>query len=68
MMNYRSALASLYVLLVATVAAVIVLRLNPAIISAVAIPFVTLATATIVRRRGTRDGDRGSSGDERGNG
>ena len=41
-MNYRSALASLYVLLVATVAAVIVLRLNPAIISAVAIPFVTL--------------------------
>jgi hypothetical protein len=34
----------------------------------VAIPFVTLATATIARRRGTRDGDRGSSGDERGTG
>ena len=66
-MNYRSALASLYVLLVATVAAVIVLRLNPAIISAVAIPFVTLATARLARRRGTRDGDRGSSGDEHGN-
>jgi hypothetical protein len=46
---------------------VIVLRLNPAIISAVAIPFVTLATATIARRRGKRDGDRGPSGDEQGN-
>jgi hypothetical protein len=67
MMNYRSALASLYVLLVATVAAVIVLRLNPAVISALAIPFVTLATATIVRRRETRDGDRGPSGDESSN-
>ena len=67
-MNYRSALASLYVLLVATVAAVIVLRLNPAIISAVAIPFVTLATATLARRRGKRDRDRGTSGEEPGNG
>jgi hypothetical protein len=66
-MNYRSALASLYILLVATVAAVIVLRLNPAIISAVAIPFVTLATATIARCRGKRDGDRGPSGGEHGN-
>ena len=66
-MNYRSALANLYILLVATVAAVIVLRLNPAIIAAVAIPFVTLATATIVRRRGTHDGDRGPSGVEHGN-
>ena len=66
-MTYRSALVSLYILLVATVAAVIVLRLNPAIISAVAIPFVTLATATLVRRRGTRDGDRSPSGDEQGN-
>jgi hypothetical protein len=28
---------------------------------------VTLATATIVGRRGTRDGDRGPSGDEHGN-
>ena len=67
-MTYRLALAGLYILLVATVAAVIVLRLNPAIISAVAIPFVTLATATIVRRRGTRDGDRSPSGDERSHG
>jgi hypothetical protein len=66
-MTYRSALASLYILLVATVAAVIVLRLNPAIISALAIPYVTLATATIARRRGKRDGDRGPSGDEHGN-
>jgi hypothetical protein len=49
--------ALVYILLVATVAAVIVLKLNPAIISAVAIPFVTLATATIARRRGKRDGD-----------
>ena len=66
-MTYRSALVSLYILLVATVAAVIVLRLNPAIISAVAIPFVTLATATIARRKGKRDGDRAPSGDEQGN-
>jgi hypothetical protein len=66
-MTYRLALAGLYILLVATVAAVIVLRLNPAIISAVALPFVTLVTATIARRRGTRDGDRGPSGDEHGN-
>ena len=66
-MSYRFALAGLYILLVATVAAVIICRLNPAIISAVAIPFVTLATATIVRRGGTRDGDRGPSGDEHGN-
>jgi hypothetical protein len=66
-MTYRLALAGLYILLVATVAAVIVLRLNPAIISAVALPFVTLVTATIARRRGTRGGDRGPSGDEHGN-
>jgi len=65
-MNYRFALAGLYILLVATVAAVIVLRLNPAVISAVAIPFVTLATATLARRRGKRDEDRGPSGDEHG--
>ena len=65
-MHYRFALAGLYVLLVATVAAAIALRLNPAIISAVAIPFVTLATATIARCRGKRDGDRGPSGDENG--
>jgi hypothetical protein len=67
-MSYRLALAGLYILLVATVAAVIVCRLNPAIISAVAIPFVTLATATIVRRRGMRDGERGAGGDEGGRG
>jgi hypothetical protein len=66
-MSYRQALAGLYILLVATVAAVIVMRLNPAVISAVAIPFVTLTTATLARRRGTRDGDRGPSGDEHGN-
>jgi hypothetical protein len=53
-MSYRLALAGLYVLLVATVAATIVFRLNPAVISAVAIPFVTLATATLARRRGKR--------------
>jgi hypothetical protein len=63
-MNYRLALAGLYILLVATVAAVIVCRLNPAIISAVAIPFVTLATARLARRREQRDGDRGPSSDE----
>ena len=67
-MSYRLALAGLYILLVTTVAATIVYRLNPAIISAVAIPFVTLATATIARRRGKRDGDCGPSGDEHGNG
>ena len=67
-MSYRLALAGLYVLLVVTVTSAIVCRLNPAIISAVAIPFVTLATATIARRRGKRDGDCGPSGDESGNG
>jgi hypothetical protein len=67
-MSYRLALAGLYVLLAVTVVSAIVCRLNPAIISAVAIPFVTLATATIARRRGKGDGDRGLSGDEHGNG
>jgi hypothetical protein len=66
-MTYRLALAGLYILLVTAVAAVIVMRLNPAIISAVAIPFVTLTTATLARCRGKRDGDRGPSGDEHGN-
>jgi hypothetical protein len=65
-MSYRLALAGLYILLVAAVAAVVVWRLNPAIISAVAIPFVTLATATIVRHRGTRDGGCGPGSDEHG--
>ena len=67
-MSYRLALGGLYVLLVVTVTSAIVCRLNPAIISAVAVPFVTLATATIARRRGKRDGDCGSSGDEDGSG
>ena len=67
-MSYWLALAGLYVLLVATVAAAIVCRLNPAIISAVAIPFVTLATATLARRTVRRHRYRGSSGDEHGNG
>jgi hypothetical protein len=47
---------------------VILPGLQTAIISGVAMPFVTLTTATIVRRRGTRDGDRAPSGDEHGNG
>jgi hypothetical protein len=67
-MNYRLALAVLYVLLIAAVAAVLVYRLNPAVITAIPIPFVTLATATIAGRKGRRDGDRGPSGDERGHG
>ena len=67
-MSYRLALAGLNVLLVATVASAIICKLIPAIIPAVAIPFVTLATATIARRRGKRDGDCGPSGDEHGNG
>jgi hypothetical protein len=67
-MSYRLALAGLYILLVVTVASAIVCRLNPAIISAVAIPFVTLATTTIARHRGKRDEGCGPSGDEHGNG
>jgi uncharacterized membrane-anchored protein len=67
-MSYRLALAGLYVLLVVTATSAIVCRLNPAIISAVAVPFVTLATATIARRRRKSDGDCGSSGDEDGSG
>ena len=67
-MSYRLALAGLYVLLVVTVTSAIVCRLNPAIISAVAIPFVTLATATLARRSGKRDGDPGPGGDEHGTG
>ena len=67
-MNYRLALAVLYVLLMAAVAAVLLYRLNPAVITAIPIPFVTLATATIARRRGKRDRDCGPSGDEHGNG
>ena len=63
-MSYRLALVGLYVLLVVTVTSAIVCRLNPAIISAVAIPYVTLATARLARRRGQRQGDRGPSSDE----
>jgi hypothetical protein len=66
-MNYRLALAVLYVLLMAAVAAVLVYRLNPAVITAIPIPFVTLATVTLARRSVRRHGDRGSSGDEHGN-
>jgi hypothetical protein len=66
-MNYRLALAVLYVLLMAAVAAVLVYRLNPAVITAIPIPFVTLATVTLARRSVRRHGDRGPSGDEHGN-
>jgi hypothetical protein len=45
-MNYRLALAVLYVLLMAAVAAVLVYRLNPAVITAIPLPFVTLGTMT----------------------
>ena len=67
-MNYRLALAVLYVLLMAAVTAVLVYRLNPAVITAIPIPFVTLATVTLARRRGKRDGDCGPGGDEHSNG
>ena len=46
-MNYRLALAVLYVLLMAAVAAVLVYRLNPAVITAIPLPFVTLATVRL---------------------
>ena len=62
--NYRYALAGLYVVLVATVAATLLFSLNPAIITAVPLPVVTLATLTLARRRGRRHGDRDTSGDE----
>ena len=57
-MHYRFALAALYVVLVATVAATLLFSLNPAIITAVPLPVVTLATVTLARRRGRRHGDR----------
>ena len=65
-MHYRFALAALYVALVATVAAVLLFRLNPAIITALPLPVATLATMTLARRRVRRHGnrDRGTSGDE----
>jgi hypothetical protein len=67
-MNYRLALAVLYVLLLAAVAAVLVYRLNPAIITAIPIPFVTLAAVTLARGSVRRHGDHGPRGDEHGNG
>jgi hypothetical protein len=65
-MHYRFALAALYVVLVATVAAALLFRLNPAIITAVPLPVATLATVTLVRRQERRHGDRdrGTSSDE----
>ncbi len=67
-MNYRLALAVLYVLLMAAVVAVLVYRLNPAVITAIPIPFVTLATVTLACRSVRRHGDRGPRGDEHRNG
>jgi hypothetical protein len=67
-MNYRLALAVLYILLMAAVAAVLVYRLNPADITATPIPFVTLAMVTLARRGVWRHGDRGPRGDEHRNG
>jgi hypothetical protein len=67
-MNYRLALAVLYVLLMAAVAAALVYRLNPAVITAIPIPFVTLATVTLTRGSVRRHGDHSSSRDEHGTG
>jgi hypothetical protein len=65
-MHYRFALAALYAMVVATVAATLLFGLNPAIITAVPLPVATLATVTLVRCRGRRQEDRarGTSGDE----
>jgi hypothetical protein len=65
-MHYRFALAALYVVLVATVAATLLFRLNPALITALPLPVATLATVTLAHRRGRRHGDRdrGTSGHE----
>jgi hypothetical protein len=65
-MHYRFALAALYVVLVATVAAALLFRLNPALITVLPLPVATLATLTLARRRGWRHGnrDRGTSGHE----
>jgi hypothetical protein len=57
-MHYRFALAALYVVLVATLAAALLFRLNPALITAVPLPVATLASVTLARRRGRRHGDR----------
>jgi hypothetical protein len=65
-MYYRFALAALYVVLVATVASTLLFGLNAAIITAVPLPVVTLASVTLARRRGRfhSDRDRGTSGQE----
>ena len=65
-MHYRFALAALYVVLVATVAATLLFRLNPALITALPLPVATLATVTLAHHRGPRHGDRdrGTSGHE----
>jgi len=57
-MHYRFALAALYVVLVATVAATLLFGLNPALITALPLPVATLATVTLVCRRGRRHRDR----------
>jgi hypothetical protein len=65
-MHFRFALAALYVVVVATVTATLLFRLNPALITALPLPVATLATLTLVRRRGWRHGNRdcGTSGHE----
>jgi len=65
-MHYRFALAALYVALVATVAAVLLFKLNPALITVLPLPVATLATVTLACRSVRRHGDRGPSGDENG--
>jgi ribose/xylose/arabinose/galactoside ABC-type transport system permease subunit len=62
-MHYRFALAALYVVLVATVAATLLFGLNPALITVLPLPVVTLATMTLARWRVRRHGDhdRGTS-------
>jgi hypothetical protein len=67
-MNYRFALAAVYAMLVATVAATLLFGLNPALITALPLPVVTLATVTLARRSVRRHGDRGPRGNEHGNG
>jgi hypothetical protein len=65
-MHYRFALAGLFVVLVAMVAATLLFRLSPALITAMPLPVVTLATVTLAPGSGRRHGDRdrGTSGHE----
>jgi hypothetical protein len=51
-------------MVVATVAATLLFGLNPALITALPLPVVTLATVTLARHRGRRHRDRGTSGHE----